>query len=101
MKELQELKLDKIEVEAIKPVKKELKLLGSLKPQKGHTCFQLDLSNGEISIAEFESINFNYNYAYKKGDGVKKKLIVKDNCLYATALNKVNAIKNFKRLLSK
>lgn len=101
MKELQEFKQDKLEVSAVKPVKKELKLLGRLKPQKGHTCFQLNLSNGEITIAEFESVDIHYNYDHKKGDGVRKKIIVKENCVYVTALNKTNAVKHFKRLLSR
>ena len=95
MKELQDLNQDKLEVQAVVPIKKELKHLGSLKPQRGHTCFQLNIKTREITVAEFESVNGEWD----SNQGIRKKLVVKEDCLYATALNANNSIKKFDKML--
>jgi len=100
MKEIKQTTPDKLEVSAVKPVKKELKFLGSLKPKPGHTCFQLNLQTGEITVAEFQSAEAHYAKIAQGDKSVRKKLIVKENCLYVTALNKKNSIKHFKRLIA-
>lgn len=93
---------DKTEVSEVKPIKKELKLIGSLHPQKGHTCYQLNLATGVITEAEFQSVDAHFPLSSSaKLTSVKRKLIIKDNCIYATALNKKNAVKHFKRMLLK
>jgi len=90
---------DKLEVSAEIPNKREEKFIGTLKPQKGHTCFELNLITKDITIAELEEVDADFIEA-SKGNFVKKsKLIVKPNCIYETALNKDNAYKKFiKRL---
>lgn len=86
---------DKTEIEAVKPIKKELKLLGTIRPHKGHTMYQLNLAAGEISEAVFEEITASF-----KGGPVKRKLIVKQGFIYQSALNKKNAEKKFKKRLA-
>ena len=74
-------------------------MIGSLKPQKGHTCFQLNLSNGKITIAEFENIDADFIKAAKGDFSKKKKLVIEPNCIYATALNLENVKKKFTKML--
>ncbi len=95
MKELNTPNQDKLEVSATAPIKKELKHIGSLKPHKGHTCWELDLKTGNVIPAVFDTAAV----AYESPTEIRKKLIVKENCIYATALNKKNAFKQFKKML--
>lgn len=81
--------------EVVAPVKSEVKFLGSLKPCKGHTLYELDLRTMLIVEAVFESINAGLNGA------VRKKIVVRDNCLYASALNKQNADKKFHKMVGR
>ena len=99
MKEFEMPVKDTLEVSAVKPIIKELKLIGSLKPKGGHTCFQLDLSSGKIIIAEFEKIDVDFLKAANGDYSKKKKLIIQPNCIYATALNLVNVKKKFIKML--
>jgi hypothetical protein len=76
-------------------IKKELKLLGSLNPQRGHKCFEVNTITNEVSEAEFfEDYVAMFSSSYER----KKKLRVKENCVYITALNKKNAIKKYNSL---
>lgn len=79
--------------EIVAPIKSEVKYLGSLKPCKGHTCYELDLKTKIITEAKLESVNADIN------GKVRSKVIVKDGCLYVTALNKLNADHKFGRML--
>jgi hypothetical protein len=97
MKELQDIAPDKTEVQA--PIKKELKLLGTLKPHPGHTCFQLDIKTGEITIAKFAQTSIDYTQS-DKNSPVRRKLITQDGCLYVTALNIKNAKKRFEKMIN-
>lgn len=87
MKEFQDVAKDKLQVSADVPVKKEFKLIGSLKVKNGHTCFQLNLLSGEITVAVFEKT--------ATWSGVKSKLVASDNCIYDTFLNMTNAKRGF------
>lgn len=100
MQELKQLTQDKLQVTAEKPVLKQQRFLGQMKPHNGHTCYQLNLETGLITEAEFESVSVGYT-GTKQGTNVHKKIIVKDKCLYASALNPKNAIKHFRRMLAK
>lgn len=97
MKELQSVQSEKIVLNEVKPIKKELALIGQIKPHKGHTCFQLDIATLKISPAEFESVDINYKVA--KGAAPRKKLIAKNGFFYCSCLNKKNAIKVFSKML--
>lgn len=79
---------DKLEVVQQIPDATE-KLIDRIVPHKGHTLFEINCITGDIVVAEFDSVSATF-----KG-GVKKKLIVKPNCLYISCLNKKNAKKKF------
>lgn len=96
MKELEPHNLpisDKHEIENVVPDKRE-KLIVSLKKQRGHKLFELNLATRLINevvldggIADFE----NWSVIHKHQ--------VKDGCLYCTALNPQNADKKFFKML--
>lgn len=96
MKELE--KYEKVNQEVVIPIKSEMKLLGTLKPQKGHKCFEINTITQDINEAEFyEDIVSMFSSSYER----RKKLKVKDSCVYLTALNKKNALKKYREQLKK
>jgi hypothetical protein len=97
MKELEKYNKISTEIKATIPIKKKTKLLGSLYPQKGHKCFEINNLTLEINEAKFESVTINIT-SISQENYVNKKLLVKENCTYITALNKKNAMKKFKNV---
>lgn len=96
MKELEKHSSEKTEQHAIKPIKKELNFMGSVRLQRGQKLWQMNLETREISLAEYEVIH----HLNKEGGSTKeRKLIVKENHLYAPAINAKNADKQFFKLL--
>lgn len=94
MKELE--KYEKVNKEVVIPIKSEMKLLGTLKPQKGHKCFEINTITQDINEAKFyEDIVSMFSSSYER----KKKLRIKENCIYITALNKTNALKKYREQL--
>jgi hypothetical protein len=84
---------DKVEQVNQKEVEKKLTHTGRVLQKRGHTLFQFNIKTRELTIAMFESaIHFDDT---KK---IPKKVIVQDDCLYVSALNKKNA---FKKLFKK
>jgi len=66
---------------------------------KGHTLFEIDLTNYTIKEAEYEKVDVHLK---RIGDAanykeVKRKIIQKPNCIYISALNKQNALKKFQQ----
>lgn len=98
MKELETHQTTISEVKAEAPIKKQAEHLLTLKPHKGHTCFEINVVTGEICEANIESSNKRYQISGPGKGFVKKKIMVKDNCIYLTALNKENALKKYKKL---
>ena len=94
MKELEQ--YEKVSEEIVIPIKKETKLLGTIKPHRGHKCFEINTLTGEVTDAAYteESITIMTSSKYTP----KRKINVKENCIYITALNKKNAIKRFNTL---
>jgi hypothetical protein len=84
---------DSLKFKKVREAKKELKKIGTIKPHRGHSLFKMN-SEGVFKVEENE---FEYYYVIGKK---KKKLIVEDNTLYVSALNKKNAIKKFKKMLA-
>lgn len=99
MKELENKAQEEIVIVDQQRVKKGIKFLGTRYPSPGHKCFELDLKSGQIVLAEFTKKNIQFQQA-KDNIAVSKKVIVKENCIYTTALNKKNAIKRFKKMLN-
>ena len=80
---------DKLQVVQQVPIKTET-LMDSIRPFKGHTLFEIDCSTGNIVAAEYEQIDGLFS-----GGGVRKKVIIKENCLYISCLNKKSALKKY------
>jgi hypothetical protein len=72
----------------VREVKKQ-KHITSFIPHKGHTCYELNLKEGTIQPAVISETT-----ADIKG-GTHKKVIIKEGCLYTSALNITNAQKKF------
>jgi len=98
MKELEQ--YEKVSQEIVIPIKKQNELLGTLKPHKGHKCFEHNVKTNEIKEAEFveEEIKL---FTSNANHSVKRKINVKDDCIYFTALNKRNALKKFSKTFKK
>lgn len=79
---------DKLQVVQQVPVKTET-MIDSIRPHKGHTLFEINCSTGNITAANFEEIDGLFS------GGVRKKVIVKENCLYISCLNKKSALKKY------
>ena len=73
---------------------------GTLKIQPGHTAFEFDLAARDISPAEFEEVNIDLAEAEKGNLQRRKKLIMRQGCLYCSALNKKSAKKKFMKMLA-
>ncbi len=79
---------DKMEIVAQAPHEAQ-KLLESITPYKGHTLFEINTGTGVIIPAVYEAVVSQFN-------GVKrKKVLVKENCLYISCLNKKSAAKKY------
>lgn len=103
MKETENLKSDKIEIVKEVEVKKGIQLIGSFKPKKGHTLFEVNMVTGEVKKAEYEvdtAIHFNKAKAIKQA-GTRSKVIVKENCTYHAALNVQNLFRKLGFVIKK
>lgn len=99
MKELENIQKDKLEIQATIPVETEKKFLGSIVPHNGHTLFEMDLTTGSIRKAVFESVDVDYKEAANGNIVSKKQVIVKQNCIYVSALNAKSSVKHFKKMI--
>lgn len=93
MKELENLTQDQQEITAAHE-KKEV-LMGSYTQQAGHTLFQCHKTTGEVEICKFENATIDLT----TGKKTNKKLIYNPDYMYASALNKKNAIRKFEKML--
>jgi len=89
---------DKVEIVNQAEKKYELKKLGTITPQRGHTLFQINTQTGEITIAEFDKVDAVLPTRKNNADaGTVKKVTIKTGCVYVSALNKRNAIKKYNK----
>ena len=68
-------------MEEIKEEKQEQKLVGQLRPHRGHTTYKYNTITGKLSEAVFELESEN------------KRITVEEGCIYVSALNIKNAVK--------
>ncbi len=97
---------DKVEIVTQAEVKTQVAKVGTIRPHKGHTLFQIDLESGEVTEAEFDRLDVDFEELKKEEasrlkPGVKKRVVVKKGCVYISALNKTNAIKKFAKQAQK
>lgn len=98
MKELKINIKEKTELRAEAKQESKQKYLGTILPKKGHTLFEVNTITGEIKKAKYEKTDIDFEKA-KEGIIVKKrKVIIKPNCIYVSALNIKNVIKKLKKL---
>lgn len=72
------------------------KLVGNLKPHRGHTIYKYNVTSGELTKAVFEEQPADFVKA-KKGSPQRKKIIVEKGCVYLSALNVKNAMRKVAR----
>jgi hypothetical protein len=81
---------DQTEQHAQKQHEKKTVLIGSKILRPGHRCFEVNTQTLEVSDAKFETqVHFN---APKR-----RKIIIKESCVYVNALNAKNALKVYRR----
>lgn len=97
MKELENYSKVSKEIKAVKPIQKQTELIDTLLPQKGHKCFEINRSTGEINEAVFKTEDVVFRMSTVLHGSVQKKLVVKENHVYITALNKQNALKKYQK----
>lgn len=68
---------------------KQSRHLGSIRPKKGHTLFEINLKTKEIVPATFEE----KEYRLDGKNSNRRTVVVKDDCTYISALNEKNAIR--------
>ena len=90
----------KDKLERVKQTKAEIQKvhIGTMKPKRGHHLFEVNLSLKTIELADFDKSEVIKFEDAKFGNiSVNKKLTIKENCKYISALNKKNVIKILKR----
>lgn len=98
MKELEEKKPDKIEITKQQVQEIQTVFEGRMKPQKGHTLFEVNLEKQTILKAEFDELPaVKYEDAMKGNISAQKKITKKPHCIYISSLNIKNVIKIMER----
>lgn len=103
MKELEKHISEQTEVHSLKPVKKEVRILTTLKPKPGQKIFELNLTTAIINevLPDEKSESIDFKKAANNDFSVKRKLTMNKNCIYCCAINAKNADKKFHRMLGK
>lgn len=94
MKEIQPRDKDKIVLSKQAEQQKEVKLIGRIRPRKGHTLFEVNRFTGEIKKAKFESQTITLEQAKNKNLCPSKKVLINKDCVYISSLNTNNVKKN-------
>lgn len=88
---------DKIEQVKQTDIQRQLIYIGSLKPKKGHTLFEVNIKTGTIENAEFNyGSTIQFEHAKEGLKKSNKSVIKKPDCIYISALNKNNVINKLK-----
>ena len=89
---------NEIVIESVKrnEIEKQLKFIGQIQPKPNHILFEIDLHQGEIRRAEFEVKDIHFLKAKDGNYNKNKKVIVKKDCFYISALNEKNCKKILK-----
>jgi hypothetical protein len=68
--------------------------IGTLMPKRGHSLFEVNFKLRTINLADFNKTEVvKFEDAMKGTISVNKKVDVKEDCIYISALNKRNVIK--------
>jgi len=89
---------DKIEITKQQQAEIQKVFDNRILPQRNHTLFEYNLIDKTIEVATFDSSpEIKWEDAVKGLISVNRKITRKDNCIYISALNKVNVIKILRR----
>lgn len=100
MKELKDHKPEQTEVHALKQIKREVRHIGTLRPQRGQKVWEMDLTTRILKEAEYDKGSaVDFSKAIKGDLSVRGKLITKENHIYCVAINARNADKQFFKML--
>jgi len=93
-----EIKTDE-KIEIVKQSQAEIqqKLVGRVRPKKGHILFEFNIKTKEIKKANFDSVDVDFEKAQSNNLSINKKITVNKDCLYISALNEKNVKKILKR----
>jgi hypothetical protein len=95
MKELENIKSDKVKIVDQRQVEQEKQFLVTVVRHNGHTMWEINCTTGEIKPAEYkeekivlvERRDLNYNTVVGTDSLRVKDVVCKENCLYIPALN--------------
>jgi len=96
---------DKTEISKCAEIKTMPNFIGRITPHENHTLFEYNIKTNTLSKASFNKQD--YIFSGINDDGLievsvlKKEVIVKEDCIYHSYLNKKNAIKGFSKMLKK
>lgn len=89
----------KDKVAEVRQVQEEkLQFIGSIRPKKGHTLFEINGKEGTIQPAKLEDQPAEWDHEKKEFKKPRKKVMVKKDCFYISALNEKNALRKFLKL---
>jgi hypothetical protein len=93
--------IDKQGIEAIqqKQQQQEFKFVNDLKPLKGHILWEINLKTMKVKEAEYkktDTITWSEAIKIYNGEDMHKEVIINQDCVYFSALNKKSAITRLK-----
>lgn len=88
----------KSEVVQQKQQEKQFVLVHRIHPHSGHKCFEYNTVTKEIRLADFKEESVSFEAAQRGEIAPKRTVVIKENCVYVTALNKRNALKKLNPL---
>lgn len=80
---------DKVVIEDQQQVKKQVKFLGSERLKPGHTLYEVNTRTMEVKPAEYEKLDAVLT-DLKAGTRISRRIMVKEDCVYISALNEKN-----------
>jgi hypothetical protein len=84
---------DQTELVKLTQARAEEKFVKRFKPHTGHTMFEINKVTGDVCVAEFENKALSFDKALNNDVSGSKKIIMKPDCIYVSALNIKNALK--------
>ena len=99
MKELEDIKADRIEIVAEQQQKKEIKLIDSQRKIRGLILWEFNYKTRELIPAKFQPLSVMISGGSARIETTEvSKVMVNENCIYLQALNRKNAIKQLNKV---
>lgn len=91
MKETELPSKENIEISVTQKQQKGNKLIGKIVPHNGHKMWEINTQTLEVKQVKYS------NATYSPYGETKKEIIIKQGCVYISALNEKNALKKYKK----